>query len=161
MAQKPVGTKPAAKTVVKQPAAPAGKPPARERPIWRTVLIAAVVLLVGFAAAWIYLQRLDKLRKQTAYSKPVEVSAAVKGYTMRLSFAVRITGADTEWADKNGAAIEAVMKEALGNAQPLQLAAPNGMKQFENKVRATANARLDTDKVQEVVITDFLYASEQ
>jgi flagellar basal body-associated protein FliL len=80
---------------------------------------------------------------------------------MRLSFAVRITGADTEWAEKNGAAIEATMKEALTTAHPLQLATPDGMKQFENRVRSSANAKLNTDKVQDVVVTDFLYASEQ
>lgn len=158
MAQKPVGVKPAAKTPVKQAAAP-GQKPARERPVWRMVFIASIVLAVGFGAAWFYLQRLDRLQKQTAYSKPVEVAAAVKNQTMRLSFAVRVTGADTDWVSQNGAAIESVMKEAMMAARPQELATPEGMKHFQDAVRATANARLNTDKVREVVVTDFLYTT--
>ena len=33
------------------------------------------------------------------------------------------------------------------------------MRQFEERVRAAANAKLDTDKVKEVVITDYLYTT--
>jgi hypothetical protein len=158
MAQKPVGAKPVAKQPGAKPSAPAGKP-ARERAVWRTVIIASIVLLAGFVAAWIYMQRLDKLRKQTAYSKPIEVAAAVGNQTMRLTFAVRVTGADADWIGSNGAAIESVMKEAMTTAQPRTLATPDGMKRFEERVRSSANTKLGTDKVREVVITDFLYTT--
>jgi flagellar basal body-associated protein FliL len=163
MAQKPGPSKTVIKPQAGQPAQPpkASNAPKRERPILRTVAVACVVLAVGFAAAWYYLQRQDKLRKQTAYSKPVEVSAAVKGYTMRLTFAVRITGADTDWASQNGAAIESAMKEAMTTVRPPQLATPDDMKQFQDRVRSSANAKLNTDKVQDVVVTDYLYASEE
>ena len=164
MAQKPGTPNPGSKAR-SGPAAQSAKPQARarsersERSIWRTVFIAATVLLVGFAAAWVYLQRLDKLKKQTAYSKPIEVAAAVRNQTMRLTFAVRVTGADSEWINRNGTAIEAVMKEAMTTAQPQALTKPDVMRQFEERVRAAANAKLDTDKVKEVVITDYLYTT--
>jgi hypothetical protein len=158
MAQKPGTPTPSIKGRT-GPAAQSAKPPARERSILRTVLIAAMVLLVGFAAAWVYLQRLDKLKKQTAYSKPIEVAAAVRNQTMRLTFAVRVTGADAEWINRNGTAIEAVMKEAMTTVQPQALTKPDVMRQFEEHVRSAANAKLDTDKVKEVVITDYLYTT--
>ena len=158
MAQKPVGVKSVAKQPAAKQSAQAGKP-ARERTVWRTVIIASVVLLVGFAAAWIYLQHQDKLQKQTAYSKPVQVAAATGNQTMRLTFAVRVTGADADWIASNGAAIESIMKEAMTTVQPRALATPAGMRQFEERVRAAANTKLGTDKVREVVITDYLYTT--
>jgi|GEM_PF-1507619 len=140
---------------------PNSKQPVREHSLWKTVTIPTVILVVGFALAWFYLQRLDRLRNQPAYSKPQQVAVAGKGYTMRLSFAVRTTGADADWARSNSAALETVMSEALQTAQPQRLASASGMQSFQEKVREDVNAKLKTDKVQEVLVTDFLYASEE
>lgn len=137
---------------------PHSKQVVRERALWKTIAVPAVALVVGFALAWFYLQWKESLRNQTMYSKPQQVAVAAKGYTMRLSFAIRTT--DIDWARDNGTALEAVMAEALQTAQLQQLTSTSGMLAFQEKVRANANARLKTDRVQEVLVTDFLYASE-
>ena len=140
---------------------PNGKQSVRERALWKTVAIPAVILVVGFALTWFYLQHHERLHNQPAYSKPQQVAAAVKGYTMRLSFAVRTTGADADWARNNSTALETVMSEALQTVQPQRLTSASGMQSFQEKVRADVNTRLKTDKVQEVLVTDFLYAPEE
>lgn len=134
------------------------KQPVRERALWKTIAVPAIALVIGFALTWFYLQWKEPLHNQTMYSKPQQVAVAVNGYTMRLSFAVRTT--DIDWTRNNGAALEAVMAEALQTVQPQQLTSAPSMQAFQEKVRADANVKLKTDRVQEVLVTDFLYASE-
>jgi flagellar basal body-associated protein FliL len=53
-------------------------------------------------------------------------------------------------------ALETVMKRGLMAVDPQRVRAPNGIRLLQDTLREASNAELHTDKVQEVLITDFL-----
>ncbi|NEX63465.1 hypothetical protein [Noviherbaspirillum galbum] len=150
-----------AKPVLKSVSRPAAKPAARpQRSIGTLIGATALVLVVGFAATWFYLKRGERLESERVYSKPREVTLATKDYSMAATFAVRTNGKYAEWAGSNGKVMEDIFKEALMMASPRRLLSPEGMREFQGSVRAAINRRTEAGRVQEVLVTDFLYTSD-
>ena len=118
--------------------------------------IVTVVLAVGFTLAWFYLQYADRQSREINYMKLPDVAISRDGHSISASFAVRTSAADAQWASQNKLALEQVMKQALLAVDPLRVRAPNGLQALQNTVRDASNLTLHTDKVQEVLVTDFL-----
>lgn len=134
------------------------KKPARDKHLLSIVGIVAVtvVLAACFAAAWIYLQREDRLSREISYLRIPSVSISRDGHSIAASFAFRTSAADGEWAARNKAALEQLMKKALLEADPVASRAPNALLGLQEQLRDTSNAALQTTRIQEVLITDFL-----
>lgn len=132
------------------------KQSARDKPLTSTVAIALAVLAVSFAAVWLYLQYTQKRNAEIRYLALPSVAISRDGHSISASFGVRTSGADADWAAKNKNALEQVMKRALMEVDPQRVRTPTGLQLLQNTLREASNAELRTDKVQEVLITDFL-----
>lgn len=132
------------------------KQSARDKPLTSTVAIALAVLAVSFAAVWLYLQYTQKRNAEIRYLALPSVAISRDGHSISASFGVRTSGADADWAAKNKNALEQVMKRALMEVDPQRVRTPTGIQLLQNTLREASNAELRTDKVQEVLITDFL-----
>lgn len=143
----------------KAPARPGSRPGAKPQHSLVLVIGAITALLViGFASAWFYFKRSDRLENERVYSKPHEVAVAVKDYTVSATFAVRTNGKNAEWAGKKGAMMEDVVKETLMTASPQRILTPDGMREFQDRLRREINNRTESNRVQEVLVTDFLFS---
>lgn len=131
----------------------------RDRTTVYAVAIALVILLAGFAFAWFHKARDTQLRNQTVYSKPTRVVAGSDNYSVAVSFAVRSSGADTELIIKNRHILEQVAQQVLVARDMRQARTPQGMQALQEALRNAFNAALHTDKVQQVLVTDFLLSS--
>ncbi|HJV51350.1 MULTISPECIES: hypothetical protein [Oxalobacteraceae] len=118
--------------------------------------IVLLVLVTGFAGVWFYFKQKERLSSEIVYLNVQDVAISRSGHSIRASFAVRTSGADAEWASANKQALEQLMKQALMEVDPQRALAPDGLPTLQASVRAASNASLRTDKVQEVLITDFL-----
>ena len=132
------------------------KKAARERNLRSIIVIVIAVLAVGFAAAWFYLQYREKQNREIAYLSLPPVAISRDGHSIRASFAIRTSAADAEWAAKNKTVLEQVMSHALLEVDPVASRAPGGLQALQDKVRATSNAILQSERIQEILVTDFL-----
>jgi hypothetical protein len=114
------------------------------------------VLAVGFGGAWLYAQHKDKKTREITYLKLSSVAVSRDGHSMRATFAIRTSAADAVWASKNKATLEQVMQRALLEADPAAARAPGGLAALQEKVREVSNATLQSQRIQEVLVTDFL-----
>jgi flagellar basal body-associated protein FliL len=135
------------------------KTTARDRSTTYAVAFAFALLAAGFAFAWFYQARDTQLRSQTVYSKPTRVVAGSRDYSVAVSFAIQTSAADIEWAAANRAALEQVAQRVLVERDMRQALAPRGMQALQAALRDACNAALHTDKVKQVLVTDFLLAS--
>lgn len=118
--------------------------------------IVLVILALGFTAAWFYLQHRERLNSEIAYLTIPEVAISRDGHSIRASFALRTSAADAEWAAASKPALEQVMTKGLMDADPQRTLAPGGLPGLEKTLLAASRAALRTDKVKEVLVTDFL-----
>jgi flagellar basal body-associated protein FliL len=128
----------------------------RDNIVLYTVASASLVLFAGFGGAWFYLKHMDKLRSQAFFSKPAPVVTIAGDHSVAATFAVRTTGADATWVQANSHALEQIVKSALTEADMNTVRTPQGLRALQGSLRDAVNAALQTTKVQEVLITDFL-----
>ena len=132
------------------------KKAAREKNLLSIVVIAAAVLAAGFGLTWLYMQHKEKQSREIAYLRLPPVAISRDGHSMSATFAIRTSVADADWASKNKFALEQVMKKALLEADPVAARVPGGLQAMQEKVREVANATLQSQRIQEVLVTDFL-----
>lgn len=132
------------------------KQAAREKNLLPIIAIVVAVLAAGFAAAWLYMQYQEKRSREIAYLRLPSVAISRDGHSISATFAIRTSAADAGWAAKNKIALEQVMKQALLSVDPDAVRAPGGLKALQEKVRETGNTTLQSERIQEVLVTDFL-----
>ncbi|KIF80579.1 hypothetical protein [Noviherbaspirillum autotrophicum] len=124
-----------------------------------SLLIVSLVLVVGYAGAWWYRQHMERLHSQVAYSPPLEVAVSNQDYSVAATLAIKTSAADSDLAQPARRVLEELARERLSDADPKRLLAPNGLKAWQEALRDASNARLHTDKVQEVLVTDFVFSA--
>ncbi len=115
-----------------------------------------VALAIGFALAWLYLQYADKQSREIQYLTLRDVAISRDGHSISASFAIRTSAADAKWASQHKPVLEQVMTQALLAADPIRVRTPDGLQALQISVRDASNQTLHTDKVQDVLVTDFL-----
>ena len=130
--------------------------PKKERSIVVTASLVVAALVVAFAMTWIYLQYASKVRVDVAYApfKPIVVRA--QDYSIAASFVLQTSTADAAWVAKNQKQLEAVLQEALNEADANGIRAPNGLQALQISLRDISNEALQTTKIQQVLLTDFI-----
>ena len=114
------------------------------------------VLVIGFALGWFYLQHLEKQATEVSYLKLPSVAISRDGHSIAATFAFRTSAGDAEWATRNQQALEQVMRKVLLELDPEKVLAPNGLLTFQQGLRDAINTTMQTSRIQEVVVTDFL-----
>lgn len=132
------------------------KKPVREKNLVTIVGIVLAVLAVGFGIAWLYMQYEEKQSRKITYLGLPPVAISRDGHSISATFAIRTSAADASWASKNKVALEQVMKQALLAVDPVEARAPGGLKALQDKVREAGNTTLQSERIQEVLVTDFL-----
>lgn len=131
------------------------KQSARDIRLRYVIGIAAIVLAIGFSLAWLYTQQAEKKSREIVFlTVPVAISR--DGHSISASFAIRTSAADADWVAQNKAELELVMKRSLMAVDPVRVRQPGGLPLLQDTVREASNAALQTSRVQEVLVTDFL-----
>lgn len=129
---------------------------ARDRLILRAISVTLVILIVGFGLAWMYIQREERMSREINFLTLSSVAISRDGHSMSAGIAIRTSAADAEWAKANQGVLEQAMKSALLEVDPVKVRQPGGLKNLQETLRVTSNATLQTTRVQEVIVTDFL-----
>lgn len=129
---------------------------ARDHLILKAIGVTLVVLAVGFGLAWFYLQHAERLSREITYLALPSIAISRDGHSISAGIAIRTSATDADWAKKNKSILEQTMKSALLEVDPVKVREPGGLKKLQETLRESSNARLQTTRVQEVVVTDFL-----
>ena len=131
----------------------------KDRSIAITAGVSLLVLVIGFGLTWLYLQYANTVRPDVAYAAfgPLRVDAPA--YSIAARLALQTSPGDAAWAKKNHKQLELVFKEALNNADPERIRAPNGLVALQKSLAEASNAALKTTKVQQILFTDFIMQS--
>lgn len=124
-----------------------------------TVGIVLLVLAVAFVLTWRYLQHRERLAVETRYLTLPPVAISRDGHSMSATVAIRTSAADAEWAASNKQALEQVTQRVLMELDPQRVSGAhvrNGLQALQVTLRDAGNAALQTTRVQEMLLTDFL-----
>jgi flagellar basal body-associated protein FliL len=132
------------------------KRPAHEHRVLYVVVTLLVVLALGFCGTWFYLQHARQLDREVSYFRLPSVAVSRNGHSMSATVAIKTSGTDANWGAQNKRALEQVMTQVLMDADPQRTHAPGGLQKLQETLKTSINDALHTDKVQEVLITDFL-----
>lgn len=124
-----------------------------------TVGIVLLVLAVAFVLTWRYLQHRERLAVETRYLTLPPVAISRDGHSMSATVAIRTSAADAEWAASNKQALEQVTQRVLMEFDPQRVSGAhvrNGLQALQVTLRDAGNAALQTTRVQEMLLTDFL-----
>lgn len=121
-------------------------------------VIAGTLLLLaaGFALAWFYLQHRAQLQWETRYLTLPPVAISRDGHSMAATIAVRTSAADAGWIADNKRMLQQIAHRVLMDADPQRMQAPDGLRALQASLREATNAALQTNGVQEMLLTDFL-----
>ena len=116
-------------------------------------------MAAGFAIAWFFQQHRDQAalaELQNAYTPPVPVIMQTGKHSVAAKLVIGTTQADIDWAQKNRKALEQVFRATLAESDMKHVLAPGGLLGLQDRLREAGNAALQTDKLREVLLTDFL-----
>lgn len=130
--------------------------PMREQSVRNAILLALLVLALGFGATWLYFERAKRLDAEVHYLTLPRVAISRDGHSMAATVAVRTSGNAAGWAAQQQRALQEAVKLALMQADPVAVRGPGGIARLQENISDTAARMLKTDKVQEVLVTDFV-----
>jgi flagellar basal body-associated protein FliL len=117
------------------------------------------ILLVCFFLAWIYFSSRHhplKDEKEIAYARFGPMAVTSQSYSVRASFALQTSADDAGWAEKHRKELSLALEQVLSNQNPQHVLAQNGLQSLQLSLAATVNKALNTSKLQEILLTDFV-----
>lgn len=138
------------------PPTPMPKPTQSDRVLLIAVTVSLLAVAVGFAAAWFFMQHKTRMDAEVRFLTLERVAISRDGHSMAATVAIRTSGSDAGWAEKQQGALQEVVKVALMEADPVQALGPDGLPALQEKIRSASNRMLKTGKIKEVLVTDFL-----
>lgn len=127
-----------------------------ERTVARAVLATCATLLIGFTCVWLYLQYDERQRMASSFTTLERVAISRDGHSIAASIAVKTSDSDLRWAQRNREGLALAFQQVLLTLDPQRVRAPDGLNAFQQELDEMLNRALQTDKIQQVVLTDFL-----
>lgn len=123
--------------------------------------IALLVLIIGFAVAWFLQSRTENIRPEISYASIGPLVLSYQGYSFSTKLAIQTGIEDEGWATRNKQALEIVLQNTLAQTDPKKLLAANEMGRLQTTLKDDINKAFNTSKVREVLLTDFIFASDE
>jgi flagellar basal body-associated protein FliL len=130
--------------------------PVRDFSLVYTLVGTLMLLIVGFALTWFYLQHREQKQWETHYLTLPPVAISRDGHSMAATIAVRTSAADAGWVAGNKHKLQQIAQGVLMEADPQRMQAPGGLLALQASMRDAINAMLQSTSVQEILLTDFL-----
>lgn len=141
----------------KQPPIPVIVPPkARDNSVLYIAVAILLVLILALSGAWYYVKDSPRMMFRSAYLDTGQMIVAVDGYTIAARFSVQTSKDNGDWATENKKAIAGAIQKALVESDPRKMLTPSDLNALQSSLRKSGNALLQTDKIENVLLTEFL-----
>lgn len=123
-----------------------------------TLTMGAILVLLagGFFAAWMHVNAAPKIVVITAYTQLGNMVIATQNHTIRANISIQTSKENEEWGKKNKTNIDGIVKNFLADENTQKIVAKNNLATLQDTLKNLANTTLDTNKVEAILITDFL-----
>lgn len=123
--------------------------------------IALLCLVVISVLTWQYRDVFHgKARPEIAYVNFGPLVVQAHGYAYRTSISIQSDRDDARWITRNTDRVGNLMHKTLANMDPALMRSPKGLASVQVLLKNNINATLDTARVQNVWITDFIWESD-
>ena len=123
--------------------------------------IAMLAVCLGLAFAWFLLSRTDRIRPDISFANVGPLVLSYQGYSFSTKLAIKTGADDAVWAAQNKQALEVVLQNTLAQTDPKQILAANGIGPLQTMLKDEINKAFQSGKVREVLLTDFVFASDE
>lgn len=133
-------------------------PPPPDNLLRNAVLIALLVVALGFAAAWYYFKP-KPLEAPFAFTEFGPIIVRTSEYSLKTKLSLQTSNDDLKWAYENRVKMKAVLESSMGRLDFEQVRGTGGVAYVENSLREAANHEFGTQNVQKILLTDFIIQS--
>lgn len=133
-------------------------PPPSDNLLRNAVLIALLVVALGFAAAWFYFKP-KPLEAPFAYTDFGPIVVRTSRYALKTTLSLQTSNDNLKWANENRVKMKAVLESSMGRLDFEQVRAKDGIAYVESSLREAANHEFGTQNVQKILLTDFIIQS--
>lgn len=121
-----------------------------------TAGLVILLLVATFAAIWFYRQDGPKTEVRQNYTMVGPLVISTDEYSVGTRMALETSAGDAKWASQNQPAIRAVIESTLRSLDAEQVHMPGGLAALQVALTEAVNKSLKTDKVERILLTDFL-----
>lgn len=124
-------------------------------------IAAGVVIICGLAlgVAWSYRNAAEKNPADVAYATFGPFRIQAQGFAFRTSVAIQTRTEHVKWAEQNKANLDNLFQKVLTETDPSTVLTRAGLESTQNTLKDAINTSMKTDKIQAVLVTDFLMVS--
>lgn len=141
----------------KHPPIPVIVPPkARDYSVFYIAAALLLFLTLAFGVAWYYVKDSPRMMFRSAYLDTGQMIVAVDGYSIAARFSVQTSKDNGDWAIENKKSIAGAIQKALVESDPHKMLTPSDLNTLQSSLRKNGNAFLQTDKIENVLLTEFL-----
>ncbi|MFT5588482.1 MAG: flagellar basal body-associated protein FliL [Bradyrhizobium sp.] len=132
------------------------KPKSRDKFTLIATGLIIFLLVASFAAVWFYGNERGKTSLRQNYTVVGPLIVRTDEYSVGTRMALETSAENAEWASKNQPAIRAVIETTLRSLDARQVHLPGGLAALQVALTAAVNKGMKTDKVEQILLTDFL-----
>tara|TARA_R110001599_G_scaffold64023_3_gene178816 strand:- start:428808 stop:429224 length:417 start_codon:yes stop_codon:yes gene_type:complete len=122
------------------------------------VILALLVVALGFAAAWFYFKPAS-IEAPFAYTDFGPIVVRTSQYSLKTKLSLQTSNDDVKWAEENRVKMKVVLENTMAGLDFDQVRSTGGVAYVENSLRDAANHEFGTQNVQKILLTDFIIQS--
>ena len=134
--------------------------PKRDRFVTTTTVVVVSVLLLAFAGLSWYWRAAPSVGPGQGYAIVGPLTISTDKYSVAARIAVQTSKVNADWAAANQAALRKVVETKFAALDPQQVHAPGGLSSLQQQLKDAANQALHTDKIEQVLLTDFILQTD-
>ena len=134
--------------------------PRRDRFVTNTTIAVVGLLLLAFAAFGWYWRGMQPADVAVRYAIVGPLTISTDGYSVAARLAVQTSKANADWANTNRPALRRIIETTLTAVDPQQIHAPGALQSLQRQLKDAANQALHTDKVEQILLTDFILQTD-
>jgi len=124
-----------------------------------TVGLALTIVLIGFVAAWFYFRHGSVSESPVAYATIGPLVIQSPQYSIRATVAVQAAQGQAAWLENNKQSLQFALQAALADVNQQRVRQPDGLAYLSKTLKQRVDDALHTDKVQDILLTDFIIQS--
>lgn len=122
------------------------------------VLVALLVVAIGFAAAWFYFKPAT-VTSPFSYTEFGPIVVRTSQYSLKTKLSLQTSNDNLQWANANRIKMKAVLENTMAGLDFDQVRSAGGIAYVEKTLRDAANQQFQTQNVEGILLTDFIIQS--
>ncbi len=121
---------------------------------------ALAIVLIGMLSIWLYFSYISRPVSPSTYASFGPVVVRSSEFAIKATIAVQTRKEDAKWLASRKKELDFALQAALANVDLKRLREPEGITYVQTILLDAGNAALNTRKIEEVLLTDFIVQAQ-